>query len=95
MDSRKPVGHRFPDASDYSYFVAFAVSNTEGVRGSLKNAHIIIEGQSLLHENRQLALLLKEYETTMAMVVVTCARSMPISSALSLSSRVARARTLL
>jgi hypothetical protein len=29
------------------------------------NAHIIIENQTFLHENKQLSVLLKEYEVTM------------------------------
>ena len=33
------------------------------------NAQIIIENHSLLHENRQLSLLLKEYEQTMETIM--------------------------
>lgn len=33
------------------------------------NAQIIIENQTLLHENKQLSLLLKEYETTMETIM--------------------------
>ena len=34
-----------------------------------KNAQLIIENQSLLHENKQLNTLLKEYETTLETVM--------------------------
>ena len=33
------------------------------------NAQIIIENQTLLHENKQLSILLKEYESTMETVM--------------------------
>jgi hypothetical protein len=33
------------------------------------NAHIIIENQTLLHENKQLSMLLKEYEGTMETIM--------------------------
>ena len=33
------------------------------------NAHVIIENQTLLHENKQLGLLLKEYENTMETIM--------------------------
>jgi len=33
------------------------------------NAHFIIENQTLLHENKQLSLLLKEYENTMETIM--------------------------
>ena len=33
------------------------------------NAHIIIENQTLLHENKQLSALLKEYEGTMETIM--------------------------
>lgn len=33
------------------------------------NAHIVIENQTLLHENRQLSILLKEYEATLETVM--------------------------
>ena len=34
-----------------------------------QNAQIIIENQTLLHENKQLSLLLKEYESTMETIM--------------------------
>lgn len=33
------------------------------------NAHFVIENQTLLHENKQLSLLLKEYENTMETIM--------------------------
>ena len=33
------------------------------------NAHFIVENQTLLHENKQLSLLLKEYENTMETIM--------------------------
>lgn len=33
------------------------------------NAHFIIENQTLLHENKQLSVLLKEYENTMETIM--------------------------
>lgn len=33
------------------------------------NAQVVIENQTLLHENKQLSLLLKEYENTMETIM--------------------------
>lgn len=50
------------------------------------NAQIIIENHTLLHENRQLSLLLKEYEQTME-TIMTKFRSHAVRLSSALCSR--------
>jgi hypothetical protein len=59
--------------------------NAESFESELErtNAHIIIENQTLLQENKQLSQLLKEYEGTME-TIMSKFRNHSVSSALAI-----------